>query len=126
MSPLTQFVFSSFQAICLIEIYDFHFLPCCDRLYKASMTHVAFDDLQVNCALMDLIKATKCNMKPEEWSSEPDNASGKKTFHFSKFSLRLMFWSTCLTSRPHQKPRHLYPQDLLPSRCKQMKVLMLP
>ncbi|GJM89616.1 hypothetical protein PR202_ga05824 [Eleusine coracana subsp. coracana] len=30
---------------------------------------------EVNCALMDLIKATKSNMKPEEWSSEADNAS---------------------------------------------------
>ncbi|TVU20421.1 hypothetical protein EJB05_36629 [Eragrostis curvula] len=30
---------------------------------------------EVNCALMDLIKATKSGMQPEEWSSEPDNAS---------------------------------------------------
>jgi hypothetical protein len=46
---------------------------------------------------MDLIKATKYNMKPEEWSSEPDSTSGKRAFHFPKFSLKLMFWSTCLT-----------------------------
>ncbi|XP_062232024.1 uncharacterized protein LOC133929325 isoform X3 [Phragmites australis] len=31
---------------------------------------------EVNNALMDLIKATKSAMKPEEWSSQPENASG--------------------------------------------------
>ncbi|XP_062180295.1 uncharacterized protein LOC133884764 isoform X2 [Phragmites australis] len=30
---------------------------------------------EVNNALMDLIKATKSAMKPEEWSSQPENAS---------------------------------------------------
>ncbi|KAL6851704.1 hypothetical protein ACP4OV_020268 [Aristida adscensionis] len=32
---------------------------------------------EVNCALMDLIKATKSATKPEEWSSQPENASGR-------------------------------------------------
>jgi hypothetical protein len=33
---------------------------------------------EVNNALMDLIKATKSAMKPEEWSAQPENVSGKK------------------------------------------------
>jgi hypothetical protein len=30
---------------------------------------------EVNNALMDLIKATKSAMKPEEWSAQPENVS---------------------------------------------------
>ncbi|KAF2931896.1 hypothetical protein DAI22_05g245400 [Oryza sativa Japonica Group] len=32
---------------------------------------------EVNNALMELIKATKSMMKPEEWSSQPENSSGE-------------------------------------------------
>jgi len=54
--------------------------------------HVAFYEFQVNNALMDLIKATKSAMKPEEWSAQPENISGKlkKTKH-----LRFLFKAKC-------------------------------
>jgi hypothetical protein len=55
-------------------------------------THVTFYELQVNNALMDLIKATGSVMKPEEWSAQPENTSGKlkKTKH-----LRFLFKANC-------------------------------
>jgi len=47
---------------------------------------------EVNNALMDLIKATGSVMKPEEWSDQPENTSGKlkKTKH-----LRFLFKANC-------------------------------
>ncbi|AQK91848.1 alpha/beta-Hydrolases superfamily protein [Zea mays] len=45
-------------------------------IMKSSVgTHVTFYELQVNNALMDLIKATGSAMKPEEWSAQPENTS---------------------------------------------------
>jgi hypothetical protein len=50
-------------------------------------THVTFYEFQVNNALMDLIKATKSAIKPEEWSAQPENTSGKlKKTNTSYFS----------------------------------------
>jgi hypothetical protein len=52
-------------------------------------THVTFYEFQVNNALMDLIKATKSAIKPEEWSAQPENTSGKlKKTNTSYFSWR--------------------------------------
>jgi hypothetical protein len=42
---------------------------------NCKLTHLSISLLQVNNALMELIKATKSMMKPEEWSSQPENSS---------------------------------------------------
>lgn len=44
---------------------------------NCKLTHLSISLLQVNNALMELIKATKSMMKPEEWSSQPENSSGE-------------------------------------------------
>lgn len=77
----------------LTELADVSF-SCLFTVYMKSTvgTHVTFYEFQVNSALMDLIKATKSAMKPEEWSAQPENTSGKlkKTKH-----LRFLFKANC-------------------------------
>jgi hypothetical protein len=70
----------------------FPFLACSVYMKSTVGTHVTFYEFQVNNALMDLIKATKSSMKPEEWSAQPENTSGKlkKTKH-----LRFLFKANC-------------------------------
>ena len=57
---------------------------------KHKKTDITIDLLQVNNALVDLIKATKSMMKPQEWSAQPENTSGKlNRLNVLKFTQRL-------------------------------------
>ncbi|EMS51531.1 hypothetical protein TRIUR3_05236 [Triticum urartu] len=44
-----------------------------------SSLQVTVEHKKVNNALMDLIKATKYAMAPQEWSSQPENTSDSLT-----------------------------------------------